>query len=127
VWAEVLITSTSSTSSNDDDNNNNNSWIHLDPCEAAVNQPLLYEEWGKQQVFIIAFYAPLLWADNNNNNSTTTRSRIPLIEDVTLRYTSAIEETIQQRRDESNQELQSFMKKTICNLEHKLNLMLLLP
>lgn len=23
-------------------------WLHLDPCEAAVDQPLLYQDWGKK-------------------------------------------------------------------------------
>jgi hypothetical protein len=33
-------------------------WVHLDPCEAAVDKPLLYQEWGKTQTYILAFYAP---------------------------------------------------------------------
>jgi peptide-N4-(N-acetyl-beta-glucosaminyl)asparagine amidase len=30
-------------------------WIHIDPCEAAVNEPLLYQSWGKDQTFIFAY------------------------------------------------------------------------
>ncbi|CAM9361779.1 unnamed protein product [Discosporangium mesarthrocarpum] len=30
-------------------------WVHIDPCEAAVDEPLLYESWGKQQTYILAF------------------------------------------------------------------------
>jgi hypothetical protein len=30
-------------------------WIHIDPCEAAVDEPLLYESWGKTVTYVIAF------------------------------------------------------------------------
>ena len=30
-------------------------WVHLDPCEAAVDEPLLYQGWGKNQTYILAF------------------------------------------------------------------------
>lgn len=30
-------------------------WVHVDPCEAAVDEPLLYQSWGKNQTFILAF------------------------------------------------------------------------
>jgi len=35
-------------------------WVHLDPCEAAVDKPLLYQDWGKTQTYILAYYAPPL-------------------------------------------------------------------
>ena len=41
VWVEVLV---------------GGSWIHVDPCEASVDEPLLYERWGKNQTFIFAFH-----------------------------------------------------------------------
>ncbi len=30
-------------------------WIHIDPCEAAVDEPLIYQGWGKNQTFIFAY------------------------------------------------------------------------
>ena len=29
--------------------------MHVDPCEAAVDEPLIYEGWGKNQTYIIAY------------------------------------------------------------------------
>ena len=29
-------------------------WVHLDPCEAAVDQPSLYAEWGKTLTYVLA-------------------------------------------------------------------------
>lgn len=108
VWAEVLL---------------GDKWIHLDPCEAAVDKPLLYEEWGKQQTYIVAFHAPLA----NNAGSfdkcivhSEKGTSVPVIEDVTLRYTSCNAEELQKRRDESNEELQDFVDQTIVELQEKL-------
>eukprot|EP01041_Mallomonas_annulata_P011195 gene11195-23385_t len=49
--------------------NGGNKWIHLDPCEAAVDEPLIYQSWGKNQTYILAF------TDDH-------------VEDVTIRYTT---------------------------------------
>jgi Transglutaminase-like superfamily len=109
VWAEVRL---------------NGHWIHLDPCEAAVNKPLLYEEWGKQQTYIVAFHAPLargFEATSILNGHRRVTEAVPLIEDVTLRYTSSDQETIRKRRDESEEELRTFMDRTIVDLERKLD------
>jgi hypothetical protein len=32
-----------------------NDWIHIDPCEAAVNEPLIYQGWGKNQTYIFSY------------------------------------------------------------------------
>ena len=29
--------------------------MHLDPCEAAVDEPLIYQGWGKNQTYLLAF------------------------------------------------------------------------
>ncbi len=39
-WVEVLV---------------NDQWIHVDPCEAAVNESKLYESWGKNMTFCVAY------------------------------------------------------------------------
>jgi hypothetical protein len=40
VWVEVLV---------------GTRWVHLDPCEAAVDEPWLYQSWGKNQTYVVAF------------------------------------------------------------------------
>ena len=30
-------------------------WLHLDPCEGAVDEPHLYSSWGKNLTYIVAF------------------------------------------------------------------------
>lgn len=115
VWAEVRL---------------NKKWIHLDPCEAAVDQPLLYQGWGKQQTYIVAFHAPVpvgctrpanLTLPTLHYANTTHLSRVPLIEDVTTRYTSDHVDVIRKRRDETSEELNQSMEKVSTHLEQKLN------
>jgi hypothetical protein len=43
-------------------------WVHLDPCEAAVDENLIYQGWGKKQTFILGFYAPCSSAANGGTN-----------------------------------------------------------
>lgn len=40
MWVEVKVAS---------------QWTHLDPCEASIGNPTLYEDWGKQPTFVLAF------------------------------------------------------------------------
>jgi len=43
-------------------------WVHLDPCEAAVDNPLLYESWGKNQTYIVAFHDPFYSSVDNSRD-----------------------------------------------------------
>lgn len=69
----------------------NNNWIHIDPCEAAVNEPLIYQSWGKNQTYIISY-------------SSTVQKDSFEISDVTYKYTSKFNETVLRRlSDQVNQ------------------------
>ena len=109
VWAEIYLSGR---------------WIHLDPCEAAVDKPLLYEEWGKTQTYIIAFHAPIArkripanGIEGLTNGFSAPKidlqkgaelpmTEVPFVEDVTNRYTSDSNTEIHGRREESNKFIQ---------------------
>lgn len=74
-------------------------WIHLDPCEAAVDEPLLYQSWGKNQTYILAF----------------TREEV---QDVTHVYTSDFE-AAKQRRKVTPQEFDSLLSTATGMLREK--------
>lgn len=38
-----------------DDNGDQADWFHVDPCEAAIDEPLIYQGWGKNQTYIVAY------------------------------------------------------------------------
>eukprot|EP01038_Epipyxis_sp_PR26KG_P012985 gene12985-17412_t len=63
VWTEILL---------------DGRWIHIDPCEAAVNEPFIYEGWGKNQTYIFAFSEKE-------------------IEDVTCKYTTNYNASLERR------------------------------
>ncbi|CAB9530358.1 (N-acetyl-beta-glucosaminyl)asparagine amidase [Seminavis robusta] len=136
VWAEVLI-----------GDSKDHRWVHLDPCEAAVDKPLLYEEWGKKQTYIVALYAPLRYQamqqlqnrgggflgnlrvlngfrdhHNGDNNSyhNSVDAKACLVEDVTQLYTTDSWEDICKRREETHEEVQSAIHDAIQDLERKL-------
>lgn len=67
VWIEALV---------------HNDWIHIDPCEAAVNEPLIYQGWGKNVTYVFSF------SFNDTN-------------DVTRFYTTKYDATLK-RREEDN-------------------------
>jgi len=104
VWAEVRI---------------GGRWVHLDPCEAAVDRPLLYQEWGKRQTYILAFCAPLSGGTRfeDGREETGVSDNTMLIEDVTSCYTSDEQEQIWKRRDESSEEVLSSLSRVRNDLK----------
>jgi len=131
VWAEVFF---------------DGRWVHLDPCEAVIDHPLLYQEWGKKQTYIVAFWMPLklnstnknyflmenkaMTSDNEDNQSKhsieerSSQSELPIsfpfIQDVTMDYTSDDEEEIMGRRADKGKS-QDAIARVSQNLLEKFN------
>lgn len=131
VWAEVWMDNDSSsgiemrnekdrTTFEESSDYKRGRWIHLDPCEAAVDNPLLYSEWGKKQTYIVSFWAPpqhLLWGADAEIN---IRKQL-WIQDVTESYTTDSIETIRERRDESDDFIESSLQKVEVELRKTLH------
>lgn len=169
VWAEVLIGDSGHSSKNskpaseangsgvgngaelqspsNSGSSSSERWVHLDPCEAAVDNNYLYESWGKKQTYIIALYAPLRYQAmqlQNKNKSFISESvaspggfkfgntvrnlwtrdvaKAHLVEDVTQAYTNDSWETICKRRDESPEEVEAAIETAMNDLHEMLEI-----
>ena len=126
LWCEVLVPSADSESENENEmisifdstdrkttinplpllsmnkNKNKNrksNWIHIDPCEAAVNENFIYESWGKAQNYIISV------SDS-------------AVRDVTDQYTRNFNETVIRR---SNSEVnQTYLNSLLHDAENEI-------
>jgi len=56
-------------------------WVHCDPCEAAVDEPLIYEGWGKNATFIFAFNSESIVDVTASYTSNATAARYRRTED----------------------------------------------
>jgi hypothetical protein len=116
VWAEVALGGKGGLSTG--------RWVHLDPCEAAVDENFIYQGWGKKQTYILGFYAPpqrgastddTIGSSNPLDLSEMTTT--PIIEDITATYTTDSWDDICKRRDESEDEIRASMAKAIGDLD----------
>mmetsp|Transcript_24497 Transcript_24497/g.23524 ORF Transcript_24497/g.23524 Transcript_24497/m.23524 type:complete len:456 (+) Transcript_24497:119-1486(+) len=87
VWCEVFVDSSGEDIITDIEEHN---WVHLDPCEASVNEPLIYQGWGKNQTYIVSY-----------SSSNIDVIADVLVEDVTYKYTSRYNETVVRRLEDS--------------------------
>ena len=114
VWAEVFVYKNGHDAETRDPAGR---WVHLDPCEAAVDENLIYQGWGKKQTYIVAFYAPNQRHGSLDVPSSSILHEFPLIEDVTSTYTSDDASTIQQRRDESPEQVRTSVEQALEHLQ----------
>ncbi len=99
-------------------------WVHMDPCEAALDNPFLYNDWGKTQTYIMAFWMPLNLQKIQSNKVSIGESEesvseikslpFPFIQDVTNTYTpDSLEEILKRREVNANDVLIRARKKLI--------------
>jgi hypothetical protein len=112
VWAEVLLEGRSKKNGR----MTKPRWVHFDPCEAAVDNPHLYQGWGKKQTFVIGLYSP------PRSGSGKKKLAVPVVEDLTHRYTTDSIAKIASRRDESQEEVKRAIDEAISRLEVKLGM-----
>mmetsp|Transcript_11378 Transcript_11378/g.17080 ORF Transcript_11378/g.17080 Transcript_11378/m.17080 type:complete len:488 (+) Transcript_11378:2949-4412(+) len=115
VWADVLLSHNDETL--DSNNRRTARWVHLDPCEAAVDEPLLYQGWGKKQTYIMAFYSPNIFCSNADGVTNGLSLDSAFIEDVTEMYTSDNIEEINKRREESDECIHNALAQQIERLQ----------
>ncbi len=103
-----------------------------------MDKPLLYQEWGKTQTYIVAFATPPILTSMKRGlngedvaatltHSTTVQhlddtmiSPLSWMEDVTKHYTSDSWEDIWKRRDESKESIRTAMTQATDYLTRKL-------
>jgi Transglutaminase-like superfamily len=112
VWAEVLLEGRSKKNGR----LAKPRWVHFDPCEAAVDNPHLYQGWGKKQTFVIGLYSP------PRSGAGKKKLAVPVVEDLTHRYTTDGIAKIASRRDESQEEVKRAIDQAISRLEVKLGM-----
>jgi len=100
VWAEISMTRL----------DGRTRWVHLDPCEASVDENLLYQGWGKKQTYILSFYTPNGQAD------------VAAIEDVTEFYTDDKWKAIKKRREDPETQVLEAIRNADNLLRNKLQL-----
>lgn len=121
VWAELLLPA----SSNNNNDITSRRWVHLDPCEAAVDENFIYQDWGKKQTYILGLYLPPIAsaaATSIETNGSVVdpeepaygpATTFPMIEDITQSYTRDSFSDICKRREESVEQVKSSINKAV--------------